>query len=393
MKDTNQKKRANGTPKIVAIVGPTASDKTKLAIALAKKFNGELISADSRQIFKGMDIGTNKDKSYPQHLIDIVNPDEEFSVAQFQKMAYKLIGEILKRGKLPILVGGTGLYIDAVLYGYSIPPKTKESARLRQELERQDAQALWRKLQKLDSKSAVKIGPHNKRRIVRALEVTLLQKMPFSQLQNKRQVPFQALIIGINIPRVTLYQAIGDRVDAMIARGLVGETEKLAKKYSFDLPSMSSIGYKEIGQYLQKQISLKQAIDEIKQKTRNFARRQLTWFRRNKEIVWIENAEQAIDAVAYFLADQPRKICLKIYGNVLGVFFRASAQKLAQDLNLSGFAVNASDQTVEIVAEGQEANLNKFLKWCRQGPALAQVDKVEAQWGKFSGEFSSFEIR
>jgi len=168
MKDTNQKKRANGTPKIVAIVGPTASDKTKLAIALAKKFNGELISADSRQIFKGMDIGTNKDKSYPQHLIDIVNPDEEFSVAQFQKMAYKLIGEILKRGKLPILVGGTGLYIDAVLYGYSIPPKTKESARLRQELERQDAQALWRKLQKLDSKSAVKIGPHNKQNCSRA---------------------------------------------------------------------------------------------------------------------------------------------------------------------------------------------------------------------------------
>lgn len=301
MKGMKEMPKAEKIPKILAIVGPTASGKTRFAIKLAKKFKGELISADSRQIFKGMDIGTGKDKSYPQHLIDIVTADKEFSVADFQKNALGIINKILQLKGLPILVGGTGLYIDAVLKGYIIPPLEKESKKLRAKLDKLETVILLKMLKRKDPETFKKIDPHNKRRIIRALEVTMLQGRPFSNLQKKKKPHFEALVLAIDVPRKRLYQRIEERIDAMMKKGLVKEVKKLSKHYSPNLPSMSAIGYKEIGQYLKGKISLKQAIAEIKKNSKDFARRQLTWFKRDKNVKWVKNYKQAEKEVVEFL--------------------------------------------------------------------------------------------
>lgn len=290
---------------LLAIVGPTASGKTDLAIFLAQKFRGELISADSRQVYRGMDIGTGKDKSYPQHLIDIRNPQEQYSVAEFQSDAYKIIFDCFKKNKLPILVGGTGLYINAVLKGYEIP---KTSLALRDELDKLITDDLLKQLKTYDPLSYQKIDHHNRRRILRALECTIVNRRPLSEYKNKKP-NFKYLIIGIDLDRKKLYQQIDERVDRRIKEGMIGEVEGLLKSgISYDRLQRFGLEYRIINDYLIKlkteSCKLKardEMIQNLKYKIHDFARRQLTWFRKNREIHWVKNKNQAEKLVRTFL--------------------------------------------------------------------------------------------
>lgn len=288
--------------KIVAIVGPTGSGKTSWAKVLAKKFNGKVISADSRQVYRGMDIGTAKDKSFHQDLVDILNPDKNYTVANFQEDANKLIKKYLSMKLTPIICGGTGLYIDALLYGFIIPNLQKESLELRNKLEKLSENDLITKLKELDPKSALKIDSKNKRRLIRALEVSILTKRPFSKQQKKRKPKFDALIIGIDIDRETLYSKIDARIDQMIKDGLVEEVRDLFSKYRKDLPAFNTIGYKEIIDYINGKDSLKDAVQKIKFNTHAYVRRQETWFHRDKNIKWVKNISQAEKLIKKFIA-------------------------------------------------------------------------------------------
>lgn len=287
--------------KIIAIVGPTGSGKTSWAKVLAGKFNGKVISVDSRQIYRGFNIGTGKDNSFSQDLIDVVNPDEKYSVAQFQQAASNLINQYLHMKSLPILVGGTGLYLESVLYGYVLPELKEESEKLRQSLEKLSESELFERLKKIDPKAALKIDPKNKRRIIRALEVSTLSGKPFSSQQKKRKPLFDTLIIGIKTDRETLYSKIDARIDQMIKDGLVEEVRSLTSKYRKDLMAFNTIGYKEIIDYLNDKQTLKEAIDKIKFNTHAYVRRQDTWFKRDKNIKWVNSIDQAEKAVKKFL--------------------------------------------------------------------------------------------
>lgn len=287
--------------KVIAIVGPTGSGKTEWAKKIAQKFKGRVISVDSRQIYRGMDIGTAKDKSFPQDLIDILEPPEKFTMADYQKMANDLINQYLKIKTLPVLAGGTGLYLYAVLYGYVIPQISKESQALRNQLEKMSAIELFRKLQKIDPETAKKIDARNKRRLVRALEVAMISGKSFIKQQKKSKPPFENLIIGIKKDRQTLYSKIDARVEQMIKDGLVEEVRKLISKYRRNLPVFNTIGYKEIIDYIDNKMTLKEAIEKIKVNTHDYVRRQDTWFKRNKDIRWVENYEDAEKLVEKFL--------------------------------------------------------------------------------------------
>jgi tRNA dimethylallyltransferase len=337
-------------PKLIVILGPTASGKTEMALKLAKKFNGEIVNADSRQIYRGMDIGTGKVKveakrrhglrqltpivsgGVPHYLIDIVEPDEEFTVAEYKKMAVKVIRDILKRGKQPFLVGGTGLYIQAVVDNLIIPrvPPDKElRARFEREfkkstIENRQSEILnkwYKKLLKLDPEAIHVVDPKNPRRIIRALEVCLATHQPFSRLRQKGKPLFDVLQIGIEMPREKLYERIDKRVDQMIKEGLIEETKNLInrlqdKSYKLEeiwnLPSMSGIGYKEIGEFLKQESRIKsqesrenllaQKIQEIKWRTHGYARRQLMWFYRDKRIIWVKNYREAERKIAKWLS-------------------------------------------------------------------------------------------
>ena len=275
---------------------------------LAKKFGGEIINADSRQIYKGMDIGTGKvvDKKGVKHyLLDVVNPDEEFTLADYKKQAEAEIRNILKRGKTPFLVGGTGLYIQSVADNLEIPavpPNKKLRAQFEKEIKNPKALAKWyKKLLKLDPGAALVVDANNPRRIIRAFEVCLATGQPFSKLREKGEPLFEVLQIGITLPREELYKNIDKRVEQMIKDDLVGETKKLLKKYNPNLPSMSGIGYKEIGEYLIEKYSLDEAVQKIKFRTHAYARRQTTWFRRDKRIEWIKNYEEAESKIKKWL--------------------------------------------------------------------------------------------
>lgn len=291
---------------LIAIVGPTASGKTELAIQLAKKYGGGIVCADSRTIYKRLDIGTAKPgirKKIPHYLIDLIEPNKNFTVAQFQKMAYQVIDDILARGKIPFLVGGTGLYIDAVIKGLSIPEVPPNSA-LRARLEKMSNKKLASELEKLDVTSTTKINPKNKRRLIRALEVCLTTGKPFSELQKIKKPPYKVLTLGIVLPREKLYENIDKRVDKMIEIGFVEEVKGLlGKGYSLDLSSMSAIGYKQIGEWLvsDKSRPFKKVVEEIKQATRHFACRQLTWFRHDQSIIWVKDQKEAEEKIREFL--------------------------------------------------------------------------------------------
>lgn len=279
--------------KVLAIVGPTGSGKTEWAKRLAKKFKGKIISVDSRQIYRGLDIGTAKDKTFSQDMIDILNPDQPYSVADYQKAANDLINQYLRAKNLPILVGGTGLYMEAVLYGFILPELKEQSLKVRAALEKMTDAALAQKLQELDPASSKKIDPKNKRRLIRALEVTMLSGKPFFLQQKKRKAKFDALILGIETDRETLYSKIDARVEQMIKDGLVEEVRKLIQNYRSDLPAFNTIGYREIIEYLNGKQTLKEAVEKIKTNSHAYVRRQETWWRRDKNVKWVSNLQEA----------------------------------------------------------------------------------------------------
>jgi tRNA dimethylallyltransferase len=290
---------------LVAIVGPTAVGKTALAIQLAQEFRGEIVSADSRQVYREMNIGTAKptpveQRAAPHHLIDVVNPDETFTLADYQARAYAIIDEIHARGNLPFLVGGTGLYVRAVLEGLAIPRVEPNPAR-RAELEREDAASLYTRLQELDPVAASKIDVRNKRRVIRALEVYEATGTRISELQTATPPAYCILRIGLTMPRERLYARINARVDAMIAQGLIAEVRGLIERgYTADLPSMSGLGYRQIVDYLQGTLSLDEAVRILKRDTRRFVHHQYAWFRlTDARIHWFD---VSIDATAQIRA-------------------------------------------------------------------------------------------
>jgi tRNA dimethylallyltransferase len=283
---------------LLAIVGPTGVGKSRLALRPAQALNGEIVSADSRQVYRYMDIATAKPGKdelslVPHHLIDIVNPDEDFSLAQYQQLAYRAIEDIQQRHKLAILVGGSGLYVWAVLDGWRIP-KVAPDPEFRHSLEEKVARVgkdeLYQELAKVDPVAAQRIDPSNMRRMIRALEVYRGTEIPFSQLQLKTKPLFNTLIIGLTTDRAELYQRIDLRVDEMIKRGLVDEVKGLVDRgYSFNLPAMSGIGYKQVGMYLRGELTLTAAIQRIKFETHRLVRHQYSWFRlKDDRIKWFD---------------------------------------------------------------------------------------------------------
>ncbi len=294
---------------LIAIVGPTATGKSSLALELCQTLNGEIVSADSRQVYRYMDIGTAKptveeQAAVPHHLIDVVNPDEDFSLAMYQSRALEAVHGVQRRGKTAFLVGGSGLYIWALLEGWRIPPVPPDPA-LRRELEAkaqfEGGEALYEKLKEIDPAAAERIGTKNVRRVIRALEVCQ-QGTPFSELQVKK--PFvDSVIVGLTTDRDDLYKRIDTRVDSMRKKGLVAEVESLvARGYGLDLPSMSGLGYKQIGLYLQGKTALPTAIQQIKFDTHSFARHQYNWFRlKDKRINWFKAEEGTTEAAHRFV--------------------------------------------------------------------------------------------
>jgi len=286
----------NKVESLVVIVGPTGVGKTEFAIRLALQFSGEVISADSRQIYRYMDIGTAKPTPeqralVPHHLIDIVDPDEPFTVAQYQAAAYTAIADIHKRGKLPLLVGGTGLYIKAVTEGLIIPPVPPNPA-LRSKLEREARERglawLVEEVSRVDPVVAER-EKTNPRRLIRALEVYHLTGKPISALQRASPPPYKQVWIGLTMERSALYRRVDARVDRMIQAGLVDEVRRLvAMGYGWHLPSMSSLGYRQIGEYLRGECDLNTAIQRIKHATHAFVRHQYNWFRlTDPRITWL----------------------------------------------------------------------------------------------------------
>lgn len=294
---------------LVVIVGPTAVGKTEIAIEVAKKIDAEIISADSMQIYRYMDIGTAKPSIAEQqgivhHMIDIIYPDEEFSAADFQVKAKECIDDIYKRKKIPLLTGGTGFYINSVCYNYTFSQAKRDDS-FRRHLEKQARQYgneyLHKKLQKLDPVAAEKIHPNNLRRVIRAIEVCVKTGKPFSYYEEKtkkQKSPYDLLMYGLTRPRDELYQRIDERVIKMIDMGLVEEVQNLLNMgYSPNLNSMRGLGYRQIVDYLYGRTTLKEAIHLIARDTRHYAKRQYTWFLRDKNIVWLDVSREGKDKI------------------------------------------------------------------------------------------------
>lgn len=302
--------------RLLVIVGPTAVGKTALALHLAQRFHGAIISADSRQIYRYMDIGTAKPtpeqrRLVPHYLIDIVNPDEPFGLAQFQELAMAAIRAAHQEGRLPMLVGGTGQYVRAIVAGWSIPrvpPQPELRAALEAEAQREGVEALHKRLAQVDPEAAARIDPRNVRRVIRALEVYLTAGKPISELQRKHPPPYDVLQIGLRMDRARLYARIDARVDAMMAAGLLDEVRRLREAgYDDSLPSMSGLGYRQLCAYLRGEISLEEAVARIKRDTRRLVHQQAMWFREDDPaIMWFEadDTPSIEDVVARWLAGQ-----------------------------------------------------------------------------------------
>jgi len=298
---------------LVAIVGPTATGKSKLAFRLAQTLNGEIVSADSRQVYRHMDIGTAKPTGeelslVPYHLIDIINPDENFSLAQYQHLAYKAINDIQQCHKLALLVGGSGLYVWSVLDGWKIPevPPDPEFRRsLEEKAARGRTSEIYQELARVDPAAAQRVDQRNARRIIRALEVHRGTQTTFSQLQRKESPLFNTLIIGLTADRAELYRRIDLRVDEMIKQGLVNEVEKLVNTgYDFNLPAMSGIGYKQIGMFLRGELTSAAAVQQIKFETHRFVRQQYSWFRlKNDRIQWFDIQNRVESEITTLVAE------------------------------------------------------------------------------------------
>jgi len=313
----------NNLPKILVILGPTASGKTSMALELAKKYDGEVVSMDSRQVYKKMRIGTDKpegewkrDSSVPQndsgenfymveniphHMLDIYEPTQEFSLADFKEQAVKCIKDILKRGKLPILAGGTGLYIEAIIDNMDIPTGTSDK-KLRVELANKSLGELQKELKEKDPKSYSVIDIQNPHRVVRALEVVIQTGKSFVDLKTKSDPIFDVLQIGIKLDREVMYERINKRVDEMVDDGLIEEVRGLVGDgFGYELQSMSGIGYKQVGYFLKGEMSLTEAIELLKRDTRRYAKRQVSWFKRDERIKWVEGIGETEELVDKFL--------------------------------------------------------------------------------------------
>ncbi len=297
---------------LVAIVGPTGVGKSQLALRLAQTFEGEIVSADSRQVYRHMDIGTAKPSReelslVPHHLINLVNPDEDFSLAQYQQLTYRAIGDIHQRNKLPILVGGSGMYVWSVLEGWGIP-RVPPDLKFRHSLEEKAAKVgedkLYQELEEINPVAAQRIDRRNIRRIIRALEVHRGTETPFSQLQYKQAPPFNTLIIGLTADRAELYRRLDLRIDEMIKQGLVAEVEKLMNMgYDFNLSAMSGIGYKQIGMFLNGELTLATAMQQIKFETHRFVRHQYNWFQlKDDRIQWFDIQSKLDSEITTLLA-------------------------------------------------------------------------------------------
>ena len=310
-------------PKIIAIVGPTASGKTDVGIAVARAVDGEVIAADSRTIYRGMDIGTAKPmgkrdwfpllskegsgvvrglgeeaalmvEGIPHWGIDMIDPDETFTAAEFQTYADKKIGEILKRGKMPILVGGTGLYISAVIDRPTftdVPPNEN----LRAELATLSDNDLLEEIAAKDPDTAAVIDEKNRRRLERAVEILRESGKTLAEARAKAPAKYEALQIGIEVDREKLYERIDSRVDSMVAKGLVDEVRALRGKYGSDANAMTGIGYRQICEFLDGKMPLKDAIARIKYDSHHYAKRQETWFKRDERITWVKSAKEAVE--------------------------------------------------------------------------------------------------
>jgi tRNA dimethylallyltransferase len=287
--------------KLLVLIGPTAVGKTKLSIELAKKYNAEIISGDSMQIYKHMDIGTAKIQSsemdgITHHLLDIKEPDESFSVAEFQQLVREKITDIHKRGKLPMLVGGTGLYIQSVIYDYQFTETCSDDA-FRKELEEKALlkgnDYIHDLLKNIDPVSADRIHPNNVRRVIRALEVFHCTGKSASEFQEdqEQELLYNVALIGLTMDREKLYERINLRVNLMLENGLLEEVKALYDQGIRDVQSIQAIGYKEIYQYLDGQVTLDEAIENLKQNSRRYAKRQLTWFRNKMEVNWFDMTE------------------------------------------------------------------------------------------------------
>ena len=284
--------------KVIVICGPTASGKTALSVELAKKINGEIISADSMQIYKDMNIGTAKPtiremQGIKHYLIDFVLPNQRFSVAEFKQKAKTAIKEILEKGKTPIVVGGTGLYVDSLIYEIEYPKINFDEQyrkRLEKEVEEKGLEQLYKRACEIDEEAMKKISPNDQKRILRVLEIYQATGKTKTQQEiesRKKEVEFDYHVYAINWERSALYDRINKRVDIMIKDGLIQEVEEILKKYKEFPTAMQGLGYKEVVEYLDGTISKEEMIEKIKQETRRYAKRQITWFRKNKETIWL----------------------------------------------------------------------------------------------------------
>jgi tRNA dimethylallyltransferase len=292
---------------LIVVVGPTAAGKTALSVQLAASLDGEIISADSRQIYRGMDIGTAKPElveltQVPHHMLDVVDPDQVLTFAEYQRAVYKRIGEIHARGRLPFLVGGTGQYVYAVLEGWSIPavpPQPELRAQLEAQAAAEGPEALHARLVVVDPEAAARIDYRNIRRVIRALEVCLVTGRPISELQRKTPPPYRVYQIGVTRPRPELYVRIDARVDQMMERGLVAEVQRLVDTgYGWELPAMTGLGYRQIGQCLRGELSRAEAVALIKKQTRRFVHQQYTWFRPDApDIHWADPGRTPLETI------------------------------------------------------------------------------------------------
>lgn len=276
--------------KVIAVVGATASGKTAYAVNLAQQINGEIISADSRLVYKGLDIGTAKPtmderEGIPHHMIDVVEPEVDYSVGLYSQTAGNIIDEIISRGKTPIIAGGTGLYFRILLENYDLP-KINPDYELRNELAQLEFDELYNMLVKLDSDAAKLVVQNDKRRAIRFIEIVKLTGVPVSEARGIKEPEYDVEWIGLNYPREELYERINKRVDLMLEQGLVDETKKLLSENGRISNIIDTIGYREITSYLDGELTLNEAADKLKQNTRNYAKRQLTWFRKNPDIKW-----------------------------------------------------------------------------------------------------------
>lgn len=298
---------------VIVICGPTASGKTKLGIELARKLNGEIISADSMQIYKDMDIGTAKPtpeerKMAVHHLVDFVSPDQRYSVADFKKDAVKTIEDIISRNKTPIIVGGTGLYINSLIYNIDFKEE-KTDLEYRKSLEEKSIQELYENALKIDPEALKKISENDRKRITRILEIyhTTGKTKTQLEIESRKEVPYNYHIFVLSMDREILYDRINRRVDMMIEQGLIEEVQKVIRKYNSFPTAMQGLGYKEVVGYLENKLTKEEMIEKIKQESRRYAKRQLTWFRAYKQAVWLDGTEKTTEENVQIILDNMKK--------------------------------------------------------------------------------------